>query len=234
MHKINRNNAPQQLVNKNITINKDLKKYDINDEWTKFTSTKLKNETMEQLGNMFQKCCAYCEGKFEDNSYAQIDHFKPKSLFPELCFDYNNMNYSCEKCNKFKSSKFDEKLINPTEDNPEEHLKFDRVYLVPLDERGAKTLEILGINNEDRLENKKKRYEDIRLKIEAVTNFLEYSYDNRDKINNLLKLMIEQNIEDLENAVNSNYNPYTTMIKHNFGNDIKYITEIWDSIIKNT
>lgn len=234
MHKINRNNAPQQLVNKNITINKDLKKYDINDEWTKFTSTKLKNETMEQLGNMFQKCCAYCEGKFEDNSYAQIDHFKPKSLFPELCFDYNNMNYSCEKCNNFKSNKFDKKLINPTEDNPEEHLKFDGVYLVPLDERGLKTLEILGINNENRLENKKNRYEDIRSKIEAVTNFLEYSYDNRDKINNFLKLMIEQNIEDLENAVNPKYNPYTTMIKHNFGNDIKYITEIWDSIIKNT
>lgn len=63
---------------------------------------------------MFKGCCAYCEGSYEGTSYPQIEHFKPKSLYPELMFDYNNMNLACQMCNMTKLGKYDEKLINPT------------------------------------------------------------------------------------------------------------------------
>ena len=39
MHKVDRNEPLQELIEKNFQINKDLKSYDINNEWKKFSST---------------------------------------------------------------------------------------------------------------------------------------------------------------------------------------------------
>lgn len=46
--------------------------------------------------------CHYCE----DNNPNQIEHFKPKSLFPELCFVWDNYLYACSGCNSKKSNTF--------------------------------------------------------------------------------------------------------------------------------
>ena len=178
---------------------------------------------------MFKGCCAYCEGKFDDTSYAQIDHFKPKSLFPELCFDYNNMNYSCEKCNNYKSNKFNEKLINPSEENPEEHLKFEKVYFTSLDENGEITLNLLGINNEDRLIKKKEKYEEIRRKIEIITNVLEKIIDNFEIIDDSLMMLLNANIQDIEKSFCLE-SEFSTMVRHNFKNDYEYIQSIMKNI----
>ena len=225
MHKVERNEAPQELVEKNKIINQNIDNYDINKEWSKFSSTDLKKETLNRLKEMFKGCCAYCEGKFDDSSYPQIDHFKPKSLFPEFCFDYNNMNYSCEKCNMYKRDKYDEKLINPTYDNPEEHLKFKGVYLTSLDERGNVTLDLLGINLEDRLEKKKEKYNTIREKIETITNVLKEITTNLNSFNEQVKVILDINIKDIERAFDIN-SEYSTMIRHNFEKDYMYIKEI--------
>ena len=48
--------------------------------------------------------CAYCESKLKENSY-HIEHFRKRSLFPELTFDYNNLFLSCNNensCGKHK------------------------------------------------------------------------------------------------------------------------------------
>lgn len=58
----------------------------------------------EQLVKDFRDLCGYC-GKnrnyFFDN--FQIDHFKPKSKYPDLKNDYNNLVLSCPICNRNKS-----------------------------------------------------------------------------------------------------------------------------------
>lgn len=55
----------------------------------------------------FSECCAYCllhellaagAGNFE------LDHFRPKSLFPDLADDYFNLFYSCHVCNQYKGA----------------------------------------------------------------------------------------------------------------------------------
>ena len=55
----------------------------------------------------FSECCAYCllhellaagAGNFE------LDHFRPRSLFPDLANDYFNLYHSCHVCNLYKGA----------------------------------------------------------------------------------------------------------------------------------
>ena len=53
----------------------------------------------------FECCCAYCLRHEEWGGGAEhyeLDHFKPKKLFPELVNDFNNIYYCCHRCNKRK------------------------------------------------------------------------------------------------------------------------------------
>lgn len=49
--------------------------------------------------------CGYCtihESEWGGPDYFTIDHFKPRSKFPLLQADYNNLLYSCNECNRYK------------------------------------------------------------------------------------------------------------------------------------
>lgn len=46
--------------------------------------------------------CHYCE----DSAGDQIEHFRPKDLYPEFVFAWNNCLLACGKCNRSKSNKF--------------------------------------------------------------------------------------------------------------------------------
>ena len=87
----------------------------------------------------FSNRCGYCDGL--DGFYGgtrgfQIDHFAPKSLFPELTLAYENLVYSCPFCNRAKSNKWIglnsmaphnglEGFVDPCEQDFENHLDRD-------------------------------------------------------------------------------------------------------------
>jgi hypothetical protein len=53
----------------------------------------------------FRKTCAYC--LLEETWAAglenfELDHFRPKSLFPQLALSYYNLYWSCHVCNRLK------------------------------------------------------------------------------------------------------------------------------------
>lgn len=50
--------------------------------------------------------CAYCGISEAESSGAtfNIDHFRPKSLFPKLETQCQNLRYSCPRCNSYKSN----------------------------------------------------------------------------------------------------------------------------------
>lgn len=61
--------------------------------------------------------CYLCEQLTRQN--YDIEHLKPKSKYPNLEFDWQNLLLICPNCNKKKSSGF-ENLINPISENIEE------------------------------------------------------------------------------------------------------------------
>ncbi len=225
MHKVERNKPPEGLDKKLIEFNKSLdniQKNTIANSWTSFTRSKLKKQTLEQLNKMFKGCCAYCEGEYEDISYGEIEHFKPKSLYPELMFDYNNMNIACSKCNKNKGEKFDEKLINPTIDNPEEYLKFDEYMLTALDERGTVTINILDINNKGRIKKKIEGYNAVRDRIKFVNMEIEKLEKGNKNARKIIKDIIVHTIKEIEEMFEEGFE-FCTMYRHNFQKDIEYL-----------
>lgn len=88
------------------------------------SSPKPKNEYSYYKNDLRQDFCgrcAYCN--LSDDSITtpfEIDHFIPKTAFkdirPELLTDYNNLIYSCKKCNNAKRGQFsgDLSVSHPT------------------------------------------------------------------------------------------------------------------------
>ena len=110
----------------------------------------------DALEEMFHSKCAYCEHKIA----TQIEHYRPKSEFPELAFTWSNLLLACPDCNGIKSDQFPETedgglIVNPCEDEPDDHLRFD---YNPVDKtasvygktsRGEITEKLLQLNRDD-------------------------------------------------------------------------------------
>lgn len=62
--------------------------------------------------------CMYCE----HDRGNQIDHHEPKSVHPKRTFDWENMLWSCATCNLMKLERYEPGVIDPTKDDPLEHL----------------------------------------------------------------------------------------------------------------
>ncbi|MFC7957297.1 HNH endonuclease [Rhodococcoides kroppenstedtii] len=94
----------------------------------------------------------YCE----DSMATDIDHYRPKSRFPDYCYDWENYLLACSHCNSnLKRNQFPLKrgrpmLINPTLKNPMKHLALSLstgIYF-EIDEIGRQTIKVFGLNRE--------------------------------------------------------------------------------------
>lgn len=93
--------------------------------WEKFGNNGDRTKVREQLKNVQNDLCAYCENSLEDN--AHIDHFEPKSRNRNLTFEWENLIVSCgnlDSCGEKKSNDFQSYWINPYLTDPSEMFKF--------------------------------------------------------------------------------------------------------------
>lgn len=71
--------------------------------WTRFRGI---------LGERSEYLCWYCECRCRKNEADRdawtptVDHFRPKSEFPELAYDWSNWVFSCLACNTYKADKW--------------------------------------------------------------------------------------------------------------------------------
>ncbi|EXJ14457.1 hypothetical protein D779_2598 [Imhoffiella purpurea] len=71
--------------------------------------------------------CMYCE----DSHGSDIEHFWPKSHYPEQMFVWRNLLLCCTECGRLKGTRFpldetdDPLLLDPTSEDPWQHLDFD-------------------------------------------------------------------------------------------------------------
>jgi len=111
----------------------------------------------------FCYCCAHClmpEHLAAGERNFHLDHFKPKSHFPELRFEYSNLYYSCSVCNqnkgaKWPSSKLQEKgyrFIDTCIENFSSHFSEEDGKLVPLTPAAEYTQERLRLNSKHLVE----------------------------------------------------------------------------------
>jgi uncharacterized protein (TIGR02646 family) len=149
--------------------------------------------------------CMYCESSIAVVAPEHIEHYRPKKIYPQLTFDWNNLGLSCPKCNMNKSDVFDEDYpyINPYTDLPNDHFVFLGTMIVhnPNNKRAKFTELQLELNRPELMEARKERIDTIRLLID------QYEEEN----NPTLKVLLKKNI-DKETAENTPYSMCTKTV----------------------
>lgn len=116
--------------------------------------------------------CMYCESKISHIYYGDVEHIKPKLVFPRLEYVWENLGYVCAKCNGSKGDKWSEDcpFINPFEEDPGQFLSpvGAFVYQRAGSERGEYTWREIGLNRPALVRQRQDRIEQIRDLVDKV------------------------------------------------------------------
>jgi len=104
----------------------------------------------EALYAAFHGKCAYCEARMAHVSPPHVEHYRPKSKFPDRMFDWQNWLLSCGRCNDIKWAHFPDCdgqpcLLDPTAEDPSMHLDFLRARVLGRTRRGEETIKLVGL-----------------------------------------------------------------------------------------
>ena len=116
------------------------------------------------LRQVFEGICGYCEEICE----GEVDHFRPKSRFPALVYEWPNWVFACHDCNQAKWNKWPEEgYVDPCTESeslrPEAYFTFDTKTgeVIPLSdlsperfEKAATMIHDLKLNGRHHLETR--------------------------------------------------------------------------------
>ena len=113
----------------------------------------------QSLLGMSQGKCCYCEcNVVEECKYVEVEHFHDKKRYPDEVADWDNLLPSCKRCNSHKSG-LDTKvepIVDPSKEDPREHMTLFRCAIFrPKDGKGKTTIEVLSLNDQERLASKR-------------------------------------------------------------------------------
>lgn len=132
--------------------------------WYTYQKRPINQHLIPLLREISDNHCAFCDGYPMQQMVEHIEHFKPKSKYPELSHQWENLFIICEKCNITKSDDFDELLLKPDENdysfsryftmNPDGILEADITLNLFEKSRVDKTIELYGLNEHGRPEER--------------------------------------------------------------------------------
>lgn len=152
------------------------------------------NDVRQQLEIDQHHKCAFCEC-YLPLQYHDVEHFRPKSHYYWLGHNWKNLLYSCERCNRsYKKTNFPlaagsiqansptddiaqehPLLINPTEVDPANHIRFDKYEAKGITPEGKKTIEVFHLNDQNEcpelIDNRKQLYELYKIEIDKIRTF---------------------------------------------------------------
>ena len=97
--------------------------------------------------------CAFCESKPAESGNIEVEHFAPKSKYPDLAFEWNNFLPACRKCNGSKDAHdtVECPIINPYETDPEEVFHYRDIRIAANDNEykniGHLTIKVCSLNS---------------------------------------------------------------------------------------
>lgn len=167
--------------------NRSQKRYD----WP--FNKEIDNKLKEHLHKVFHGKCGYCEIKIDYPELGTVDRYRPNNgvrdknefhqdLYWWLTFEWDNLIYCCKECNQYKANYFPIEgerminnkpnqnkeiplLLNPFEDNPEEHITINEdSHFVGRTAKGKQTIDLLRLNRENLLIEREK----IKNKIDSL------------------------------------------------------------------
>ncbi|WP_058830620.1 hypothetical protein [Paenibacillus polymyxa] len=147
MIKITRTFPPHQMTSEKVK--------ELTEEYLKTKKNVWNQDYIKKaLLTMSHDKCIFCECKLgEESKYIEVEHFHPKSLYPYEVVDWFNLLPICKRCNGLKRDHDTkhEPIINPTIDEPRQHLFIKNYRFFSKDEIGKRTVRILQLNDSERL-----------------------------------------------------------------------------------
>lgn len=145
---LDRPEKPEELTDDlQIKLTEEFKKDSSKEVWNK-------SFIREALLDFSHNKCCYCEKRIGPGSAdMHVDHFKPKSKYPDDVLKWNNLMPSCGDCNRNKSDHdtVEEPIVNPCEDDPKEYFYLKdcryKSFDIDPDSKGNMTIEVLGLND---------------------------------------------------------------------------------------
>lgn len=133
--------------------------------------------------------CAYCEAKMLSVSYGDIEHIRPKKIFPHLVVEWKNLTLACSRCNQAKGAKWDPDLpfVNPYEDAIPEHLSFLGPLVFGVSDRGDYSLNELDLNDTHRVEARDRALREVEGLLRRYESADGYT---REKLGELIELQL--------------------------------------------
>lgn len=163
MIKLKREDEPQILIDNKInwtdSLIKSVKKYCSYESIPKEEKIKLVSKYNHKdvkdalIKSSFGKC-AFCESFPSESGNIEIEHFYPKSIYPEETFNWMNFLPSCRKCNgsKFNHDTKKEPIINPYDIEPNDVFMYDLINIKEKDTKfkdmAKKTIEVCSLNSQ--------------------------------------------------------------------------------------
>lgn len=214
----NRNTPPVELVTRSQDWNNSLgldPESDFKSEWDSFRRTHIYHDTRALLSEMYSQKCCFCEIKTGDRI---VEHFEPKSLSRHRMFEYDNLHLICSGCNSKKSNKTVTEVIDPSVDNPAEHLVFKTQEVVFCDRRGEVTIASVNLNRVELQDLRQAMLHVLKYKIDSIVGHLsevltvdslrrymadlhfirQNNFSESSPFSKLLLDNFERNIDDLE------------------------------------
>ena len=126
MHWVNRGQEPKRLAAIHASYTSRWVDFYRHQIGTKPPSDSYWRDFHDELGQVFSWLCGYCE----EPRKGEIDHFRPKSQFPESVYIWSNWVFACHECNQAKGEKWPTpRYIDPCTsfviDHPENFFEFD-------------------------------------------------------------------------------------------------------------
>lgn len=189
------------------------------------------DEIKQAVFNSSNNKCCFCESKLDEiNGYPEIEHFEPKSLYPNKCFEWKNLMPICRYCNGSKGNHdtISEPIVNPYNQNPEDFLEFVDLRIKELDNNsiGKTTKDICNLNRRDLIKARGELFIELNNTFEHIADELTETLtrQRRNKIENF--------IYDIEKLA-SKESKYSAFVKNYLENSDEYkrIKEILDTSI---
>ena len=155
-------------------------------QWKTYQGKPLNELILLELESVSKNHCAFCDG-YPLGTFARqtLEHFRPKSHFPQLAYVWWNLFVCCDKCQSSKGEKFDRKLLKP--DQPA--YTFEHYFIINYrtgeievnptasekdQERARITIEFYGLNQHGRPRSRLheyRKFQDLRDKGYSVDDF---------------------------------------------------------------
>ncbi|MGB0932044.1 MAG: hypothetical protein ACPGVB_14765 [Chitinophagales bacterium] len=158
-------------------------------QWKQIEGKRVNHKLLPDLKEMTTNHCSFCDGSPMGAMIKEtIEHFRPKSKYPLLAYQWENLFLACHFCQE-KGDTFDEKLLKPDDVAYEFNRYFIfnfRTYEIEVrqdsgiseedKERAKITLEIYKLNYTDRSKARQRTFKQYYNTLEANRDVDDFSY----------------------------------------------------------